>query len=355
MISVVIPIYNAEPRLRRCLDSVLNSKRRDFELILVNDGSTDNSPGICREYAEKDGRVRLISQPNRGASSARNRGLEACRGEWVIFVDADDMISPDFLELADREIYQDQDLLLFDFARTEAELAPADFTPEELCFGPADVPELLRSLLLRRQLTEGGSLNFVSPCGKAYRTECIRQSAICFSPDLSFGEDKLFNTEYLTRVERCVYLPKPVYFYDCRQGSLSRRFCPERIQNVGRMLTGIRTVLERGGFFSALEEDFLSSVQEQLIFFIFAAFSPGSLRRKARSIGREMRDTQVYEQALLYRRKGGAQSWAGRALLFLFQKRQYAALRILVRIGHIVMRLKNPGQLEEMRESGWLP
>ena len=127
------------------------------------------------------------------------------------------------------------------------------------------------------------------------------------------------------------------------------------VLNVGRMLTGIRTVLERGGFFSALEEDFLSSVQEQLIFFIFAAFSPGSLRRKARSIGREMRDTQVYEQALLYRRKGSAQSWAGRALLFLFQKRQYAALRILVRIGHIVMRLKNPGQLEEMRGSGWLP
>ena len=123
MISVVIPVYNVERYLRGCLDSVLRSAYQDFELILVNDGSADKSLDICKEYAARDRRIRLISQENAGVSAARNRGLTACRGEWVVFVDADDKISPDFLGLIARE--EAQDLLLFDFARTEEELEAA--------------------------------------------------------------------------------------------------------------------------------------------------------------------------------------------------------------------------------------
>ena len=124
MISVIVPVYNLENYLNRCIDSVLRSTYADFELILIDDGSTDASPRICRDYAGRDNRVRLLRQENRGVSAARNRGLEVCRGEWVVFVDGDDCISEDFLELIARESGRNPDLMLFDF--TEEGTAPVD-------------------------------------------------------------------------------------------------------------------------------------------------------------------------------------------------------------------------------------
>ena len=116
MISVIIPVYNAEPYLARCIDSVLASACVGFEIILVNDGSTDRSPEICSGYAEQDSRVRFVSQENQGVSAARNRGLGEALGEWVVFLDADDFISDDFLDMVARPEYQDKDLILFRFA-----------------------------------------------------------------------------------------------------------------------------------------------------------------------------------------------------------------------------------------------
>ncbi len=117
MISVIIPVYNAEPYLNRCIDSVLASAYSDFEIILVNDGSTDHSPDICRAYAENDIRVVFLSQENRGVSSARNLGLEAARGEWIVFLDSDDFITDDYLSLTADKAYGQQDLILFRFAK----------------------------------------------------------------------------------------------------------------------------------------------------------------------------------------------------------------------------------------------
>jgi len=110
-------VYNAEPYLNRCIDSVLASAYSDFEIILVNDGSTDRSPDICRAYAENDIRVVFLSQENRGVSSARNLGLEAARGEWIVFLDSDDFITDDYLSLTADKAYGQQDLILFRFAK----------------------------------------------------------------------------------------------------------------------------------------------------------------------------------------------------------------------------------------------
>ena len=95
MISVMIPVYNTEKYIGRCIDSVLASTCQDFEIILVDDGSTDSSLDVCRGYGRKDGRIRLFSQKHRGVSQARNKGIEYSEGEWIGFVDSDDMISSD--------------------------------------------------------------------------------------------------------------------------------------------------------------------------------------------------------------------------------------------------------------------
>ena len=97
MISVIVPVYNVEPYLRECIESILGQTYRDFELILVNDGSTDDSGTICDEYAAQDTRIRVLHQKNSGVSVARNVGLDSVQGEYIAFVDSDDRVSKDYL------------------------------------------------------------------------------------------------------------------------------------------------------------------------------------------------------------------------------------------------------------------
>ncbi|MBR5160328.1 MAG: glycosyltransferase family 2 protein, partial [Thermoguttaceae bacterium] len=98
-ISVIIPVYNVEPYLRECLDSVVNQTFRDIEIICVNDGSTDGSPAILEEYAAKDSRIIIIHQQNGGLSAARNSGMNAAKGDFILFVDSDDYIKQNTLEI----------------------------------------------------------------------------------------------------------------------------------------------------------------------------------------------------------------------------------------------------------------
>lgn len=99
LISVIVPIYNVEPYLRRCVDSILAQKYRDLEIILVDDGSPDDCPQICDEYAAQDERIKVIHKANGGLSSARNAGLDIASGNWVSFIDSDDWIEPDMYEI----------------------------------------------------------------------------------------------------------------------------------------------------------------------------------------------------------------------------------------------------------------
>ena len=98
-ISVIVPVYNVEKFIKRCLDSIINQTTKDLEIILVNDGSTDNSGKICDEYAKLDNRITVIHKENGGISSARNIGLDVATGEWIAFVDSDDYIEKDMYEV----------------------------------------------------------------------------------------------------------------------------------------------------------------------------------------------------------------------------------------------------------------
>lgn len=98
MLSVIVPVYNAEEYLRKCIDSILYQTYSDLELLLINDGSTDSSGAVCDEYARRDERVRVIHKENGGVSSTRNLGLDLAQGEWITFVDADDWIEHETYE-----------------------------------------------------------------------------------------------------------------------------------------------------------------------------------------------------------------------------------------------------------------
>ena len=339
MISIVIPIYNQERFLSRCIDSVLRSSYQDFELILVNDGSTDASLRICEGYAARDGRVRLLgreARERRGVSYARNQGLEVCRGEWVVFIDGDDVIAGDFLELAVRESAQDPDLILFDFAPREEDLGFGNLE-EAVRYSGEEMLDLVRRTLLYRQPLEQGNANLFSSCARAVKRSVIERYGIRFSEDLFSGEDTLFNIEFLLRAESCRYVPRMVYFYNIYWGSSTHRFNAGLPDNHELLIEKIRRVLEEQGVFSALEREYNSFALNLLTSLLFrTVFSPENPKtfREKRGACERFRENQTFRQAMT------RNLWCGsiqrRGFLVFFQMKCYRTLSAVCRLLHVI-------------------
>lgn len=308
MISIIIPVYNTEQYLRRCINSILDSSCGDFEIILVNDGSTDNSPAICEEYSRQDSRIKVIHQENRGVSSARNHGLDHCQGEWVVFVDSDDFISRDFLNLITRETYQNQDLLLFDFAKFIAGHVSADYPVHTVSFSGDNMLQLIRRILVPRPLYADGSADFRSPCARAYKKSIIDRYSIRFSPSLTVGEDLLFNMEYQLRARSCIYTSVPVYFYDIHEGSATHGFRSGLLKNHAWLQRQLKKLLEQCRMLPVLENEYYSYCLENLtyvlIWEVFNPSSPWPYRTKCRMCAR-MRKNPIYTKAMKYNWKNG--------------------------------------------------
>ncbi|WP_159459770.1 glycosyltransferase family 2 protein [Scatolibacter rhodanostii] len=216
MISVVVPIYNRKDKIEQAVNCILAQTIQDFELILVDDGSTDGSTEICGQLAEKDKRIKVIYQKNGGVSMARNAGLAYATGEWLVFMDSDDAVKPDMYEKMLASAQKNQtDLvvcgisnILFDAndkkvreeVITEADSVLAN---KDACV--QKVLSLLRSSLIH------------SPVNKLYKMSIIRGHDISFLPNISLGEDLIFNLEYLKSVQSIAFLEEPLYLYRASQ------------------------------------------------------------------------------------------------------------------------------------------
>ena len=213
MISIIVPIYKVEDYLAKCIESILCQTYRDFELILVDDGSPDHCPAICDDYAARDSRIRVIHQKNAGVSAARNAGLRAAGGTYIGFVDPDDFIQPDMYEklLAAIEKF-DADLAIcgyeyydeqyrVDSSRLYRQKDNELLTQKELMYRMSDMPPTIRH----------GVVN------KLFRCDVLAD--MTFEVGLHSSEDVLFLTNYITRVQKAVYVHAPLYCNLVRQGS----------------------------------------------------------------------------------------------------------------------------------------
>ena len=205
-VSVIVPIYNAEKYLRECLDSVVNQTLRDIEIICVNDGSTDYSLGVLKDYEKKDDRIRVFSQENAGAGIARNHGLKHAKGEYVSFVDSDDWLELDALE----KTYQnakvnDSDLVFFN----AIEHYP-DRVRNRICFPDnAEYAKGIFSYKDNRNLVLNSSLVVWN---KLHRTKFLRDHNLQFQ-DFPVNEDVPFHIQSTLLAERITYVPENLYHY----------------------------------------------------------------------------------------------------------------------------------------------
>ena len=336
MISIIIPVYNTEKYLRRCMDSVLHSACDDLEILLINDGSTDRSPAICEEYSRHDSRVKVIHQKNQGVSSARNTGLDHCQGEWIVFVDSDDFISRDFLSLITRENNQDKDLLLFDFSKHIAGQASADYPVRTLTFQGKEMQELIRRILVPQPLYAGGNADFRTPCARAYRKSIIDRYSIRFSPGLTVGEDLLFNLEYQLRARSCVYTSVPVYCYDIHLGSATHGFRSGLLKNHARLMRQLKKLLDHCHMLPLLENAYESYCLENLtyvlIWEVFSPLNPRSYRTKCRMCA-VMQKNAIYRKAMKYNWKSGI--LPRKILVFFFRLKCYRMTSLICRASYM--------------------
>lgn len=193
-ISIIVPVYNAERCLHRCIDSILAQTFRDFELLLIDDGSKDNSGYICDEYAEKDERVKVWHKENGGVSSARNVGLDNARGEWVTFADSDDWLEPNafayYDEMTNKHAF---DYLYCGYFLNGVEVK---LEKEE----SLDMPNFIERY-------ECDKLWF-----GVYSKNIIKSNQIRFNEKISLAEDKLFNCQFFKSCQK-VYVTKLCFYH----------------------------------------------------------------------------------------------------------------------------------------------
>lgn len=215
MVSIIVPIYNAEQYLRRCVDSILNQEYTDYELLLVNDGSTDASGDICEEYGDQDPRVIVIQKENTGVSDSRNRALDRARGKYLQFLDSDDWITPDATRLFVRAAEEyGCDMVISDFYRVVGErLSPKGDIEEE--------GVLTREEFAAHMMENPADFYYGVLWNKLYRRDIVEEHNLRMDTDINWCEDFMFNLEYIRYAKVFYALHAPIYYYVKRKGSLA--------------------------------------------------------------------------------------------------------------------------------------
>ena len=226
MISVIVPVYNVETVLHYCLDSILAQSYRDFELILIDDGSTDSSGKICDEYAHKDNRILVRHIENQGVSHARNLGIEMASGEFILFIDSDDFVESIYLEEL-IHLHQNNpecDNIWCGFQTVDSYENPTAtqsvvYSYEE----PVTITSRKNIMTLHEKWLDAG------PYCKLFKRSIIAENHLTFRQDLSLGEDLIFNFQYLDKTNGSIaILNKMLYSYmKMPEGTLSSKYYPD--------------------------------------------------------------------------------------------------------------------------------
>ncbi|OPH61728.1 hypothetical protein BC351_00360 [Paenibacillus ferrarius] len=224
-VSVVVPIYNAEKKLDKCIKSILNQTFKDFELILVNDGSNDDSLKICQRYCEQDNRIILISKQNEGSIATRNKGIKISKSEYVMFVDADDWIDKTAIEiLYNTTIKSDVDITV---CNTYKVLGNSQLIKQKNTSWFFKLDKVYDGEEIKNELATAYLHGHPFPAslhGKLYRREILEKSGKYLNRIHFLGDDLFYNLEMFLIAKKVKVIDKPLYYY--RQGGFTSKYMP---------------------------------------------------------------------------------------------------------------------------------
>lgn len=236
-VSVIVPVFNNQKFIAKCLTDICGNTYKNLEIVVIDDGSSDDSGKICDDFALKDKRIRVVHQTNSGVSKSRNRGIEIATGTYIAFIDSDDYICDTYFEK-----------LLAEMNDNECDLAVCSVAH---VYGKKVVCESLEDMEVNLMYpTDRDSAGFYDlnksfflygPVNKLYKRNLIVSEKIKFPEDTSYGEDLLFNFAYLRHCKKLVYRKQPVYYYNHdNESSLSHRYREDLFENGIRLNSAIR-------------------------------------------------------------------------------------------------------------------
>ena len=258
--SVIVPVYNQEDYINKCLDSVLSQALADFEVIAIDDGSTDNSPAVCDCFAEKDGRIRVIHKQNEGPSAARNMGIEMASGDYVLFFDGDDIMARGALAAVDRAASAsgEPDIIVCNIASFTDDIASASSLDGLDAFPDCGSSEELAGIIAGL-----GSAYNTSACRYAIKRELLTRTGHRFVPGIRH-EDDLFST-LLICLSECFGVCRDEY-YLYRQHPGSRNTAKEIKNKTDILRISAELYKARGGFKSSTNKYSLLDGRAQWLF-----------------------------------------------------------------------------------------
>ena len=290
LFSIIVPVYKTdEGYLRECIDSILNQTVSDFELILIDDGSPDRCGEICDEYSAKDSRVRTFHIENGGVAAARNTGIAKARGEWITFIDSDDWIEKDLLEIAINNINDDIDILIWESYKNEgsAQYKNVYFQEEERLFRGAERQILQIHAIWAYLLDYRPQYNSVAtPWGKAYRRTLFDNKYAKFPIGMKIFEDAILNTYMFEYARSVKYISDYLYHYRVVPESASHkpRAVEQQIEIKHRVADEVRLFMDRFGGSELIMKGYYARLFDEL-YTIYTLKKPGPIALRRLSTG----------------------------------------------------------------------
>lgn len=229
MISIIVPVYNVEKYLDRCIQSILNQTYKNYELILIDDGSSDHSSEICDSYANNYQHIKVIHKKNEGLGLTRNVGITNANGNYIMFIDSDDTIHPDLLKVCNEELSKGYDTIIFGYNRiNENDQITSTFQYEDKSYKGKEIKVNLLPKLIGSSPSGHDSIA-VSACGVLYSKDIISKNKLMFKSERKIiSEDLIWNLEYLIRSQSVKISNKSFYNYRFTEGSLTKKYIKNR-------------------------------------------------------------------------------------------------------------------------------
>lgn len=238
-ISVIVPVYNAELCIARCVDSLLAQTFTDFELLLIDDGSTDKSGELCDKYAKKDNRITVIHKSNSGAAAARNTGIKAAKGDYIGFADSDDYVLDNYLEkLIKTAENNSADIVVCNYFSVTENGKPNKIKhgfKENTLLNRNDIEKVLYSNIFCNKNTDG----YFSLWNKLFKYNLIKENNLLINGEMSFGEDMLFVMDCLKHCKNIAFTENAGYYYEMTEGGLFSKYRRGFINDIAKCYTSI--------------------------------------------------------------------------------------------------------------------
>ena len=337
VVTVVLPIYNVEKYLNRCVKSVVNQTYQNLEIILVDDGSPDSCPEICDEWAKKDSRIKVVHKKNAGLGYARNTGIENATGEYICFFDSDDYIALDTIEKAYRLACKEiADVVVFGYCqvrsngKTGKTLIPC---PKKLIYESNEIQEIFLPSLIGPDTSTGESTNlWMSVCGALYSMKLIDKVNWRLVSERDIISEDVYSLLWLYKdVNKVAVIPEALYFYCENVASLTHTYRADRFDRIKQFYKACMDACDKLGYSDKVRQrlayPFISNTIAAMKMIVTADMSENQRKIAFNSICTDEELNDVLSVIDIRKEK-----WTRKALILALKNKQFGVCRMLVRM-----------------------